>query len=228
MRQDSPKTLDYFTLGHPLARLRSRFSWDARRAMYDLFMARFTPDRSHTILDIGVTPDTTLPESNFFEALYPYRDRVTAASIEDASNLEVAYPGVRFVQVARQGPLPFKDNQFDIVFCSAVLEHVGSRQQQARFITESLRVAKAFFFTTPNRWYPIDFHTLIPLIHWLPQHVHQKLLSKLGHEFLARTENLNLLDKQGLLSCFPPVDEINIHKITLFSLTSNLVAYGRK
>jgi SAM-dependent methyltransferase len=228
MRQISTKTLDYFSLGHPLAKIRSRFSWNARCTMFDMFMAHFAPDRAHSILDIGVTPDTTLPESNFLEALYPYPDRITAVSIEDASCLEVAYPGVRFVQVPRQGPLPFKDNQFDIVFCSAVLEHVGTRQQQASFIAESLRVAKHFFFTTPNRWFPVDFHTLIPLIHWLPQRIHQKILVKLGHQFLSQTENLNLLDKRELLDCFPPVHEINLRRITLLALTSNLVVYGRK
>jgi hypothetical protein len=29
-------------------------------------------------------------------------------------------------------------------------------------------VARRGFFTTPNRWFPIELHTKIPLLHYLP------------------------------------------------------------
>ena len=44
---------------------------------------------------------------------------------------------------------------------------------------------KIFFITTPNRFYPIEFHTKLPLIHWLPKRIHRFILSKLlNHKFL--------------------------------------------
>lgn len=219
--------LDYFSLGHPLARVRSHFAMQARRRMFETFMTRLGPKPDNTVLDIGVTPETTLPESNFFEALYPYRSRITAISIEDASVIEQAYPGVRF-QLIGKGALPFKDNEFDLMFCSAVIEHVGDRAQQRAFVAEAIRVARSFFFTTPNRWFPVDFHTLLPLIHWLPQSTHQRMLRALGHDFLARTENLNLLGAADFLECFPPVSHIALRRQRLFGMTSNLIVYGSK
>lgn len=218
-------TLDYFSLGHPLTRLRSHYALRARRRMMALFMEASSPSSTDSVLDLGVTPDTSLSESNFFEALYPYPERITAASIEDASNLEVSFPGVRFARL-EGGPLPFADKQFDLLFCSAVLEHVGTRAQQQEFVREALRVSKRFFFTTPNRWYPLEFHTLLPLIHWLPQPLHQRMLRAMGRTFLADTNNLNLLDAGSLLAMFPPGSEAALHRIRLLGMTSNLVVSG--
>ena len=63
--------------------------------------------------------------------------------------------------------MPFADNSFDLVVSNAVIEHVGGLQQRC-FLQESVCVArKDVFFTTPNRWYPIELHTLLPFIHYL-------------------------------------------------------------
>ncbi|MCO6429988.1 MAG: class I SAM-dependent methyltransferase [Deltaproteobacteria bacterium] len=44
--------------------------------------------------------------------------------------------------------MPFGDKEFDFVYCSHVLEHVGSPENACR---ELMRVAKAGFLETPNR-----------------------------------------------------------------------------
>jgi SAM-dependent methyltransferase len=219
-------TLDYFSLGHPFARVRSRYALRARTRMFEQFMHNVAPTAAETVLDLGVTPDHSLEESNFFEALYPWPQRITAASIEDARHLERRHPGVRFVHLA-PGRLPFSDGEFDVVFCSAVLEHVGEREAQRAFVREALRVGRRFFFTTPNRWFPLEFHTLLPLLHWLPQPLHQGALRRVGHDFLARTENLNLLDEAALRGLFAgSAAELSIRRVRLFGMTSNLVAFG--
>jgi SAM-dependent methyltransferase len=219
--------LDYFSLGHPLSSLRSRYAVRARTKMVEHFMRELSPTPTDTVLDLGVTPDASLEESNLFEALYPWRHRLTAASIEDAAALEQRYPGVSFVRIT-PGRLPFKDREFDLLFCSAVLEHVGDRAAQRAFVREAVRVSRRFFFTTPNRWYPLEFHTLLPLLHWLPQPMHQRALRLLGHDFLSRTENLNLLDETALRALFAGLDvEVGVRRLKLFGMTSNLVAFGR-
>lgn len=218
---------DYFFPGHPLSGIRSRFANEARRRMFALFMDAIKPTSETSVLDLGVTPDESLSESNFFEKLYPFKNRITAASIEDAHCMEKNYPGLQFVRI-QPGKLPFADNEFDVVFCSAVIEHVGDRESQRNFVQESLRVSRQFFFTTPNRQFPLDFHTFLPLLHWLPQPLHQSVLRRMGLDFWAKTENLNLLTPQAFLDLFPPCDDLHLFNYRLFGLPSNIVVYGRK
>jgi SAM-dependent methyltransferase len=201
----------------------SALSLRARRRMYRTFMTSLHPAEQDRILDVGVTPDRRLHDSNFFEALYPYKDRITATSIEDASFLEQLYPGLRFVRTGAAG-LPFEDGQFDVVVSFAVLEHVGDRERQRAFVAELLRVGRKLFLTTPNRGFPLELHTLLPFVHWLPQAQHQRLLRRLGMRFWAQTENLNLLTGRELAALFPPDAGVRITGHRLLGLTSNLIA----
>jgi hypothetical protein len=41
--------------------------------------------------------------------------------------------------------------------------------RQQAFVREALRVGRRVFLTTPNRWFPIELHTRLPLVHWLPK-----------------------------------------------------------
>lgn len=222
--------IDYFSKGHPLARIRTRFAWRAREKMLAKFLREMKVNDNSTALDLGVTPDTSLPESNHFEQRYPWPQQLTAASIEPIENLVSKFPLVSFRQIAL-GRLPFQDRQFDACFCSAVIEHVGERSQQIAFTRELARVSSAFFITTPNRWFPLDFHTITPLIHWLPQKIHQKILSWLGHEFWSKTENLNLLGSDDLFEICQvaaPDFDVRIESISLFGWPSNLIAWGHR
>lgn len=218
--------IDYFSLGHPLASLRSHYAWRARERMLQRFLALYQPGPTTRVLDLGVTPDLTLPESNHFEQRYPFPAALTAASIEDLTPLRARFPQVTLVSIA-PGALPFADASFDLVFCSAVLEHVGDDAQQGRFIAEILRVGKAYFLTTPNRWFPLEFHTLLPLLHWLPKKVHQRLLRGLGKPFWASTDNLNLLSRTSLRRRFPSTQQPVVESVRLFGWPSNLIVHGR-
>ncbi len=221
--KDDEQGIDYFVRS-PLLRFYSQLSVRARKNMYQTFMRLIAPAPDAKILDVGVTPNQTMPGFNFFEALYPHPENITATSIEDASYLEVKYPGLRFVKTEGV-TLPFRDAEFDVVVCLAVIEHVGNRQQQARFARELLRVGRRVFVTTPNRGFPMELHTFVPLIHWLPQRAHQALLRMLGLRFWAQTENLNLLGKRNLLGLFPPESGVKLTGHALLGMTSNLIAY---
>lgn len=217
--------VDYFSSKHPLRNLASRVSLRARKKMLKRFLDRYRPTRETMILDVGVTPDISLPDSNFFEQLYPYPESVTASSVENISNLTGEFPAIGFVQTEKFA-LPFKTNAFDIVFCSAVLEHVGNRSSQAKFIKELLRVSKKFFIITPNRNFPIEVHTFLPLLHWLPQNLHQSVLRRLGHDFWAETDNLNLLSRKSLRELFDNQENLSIEGHYLLGMCSNLIVYG--
>jgi SAM-dependent methyltransferase len=105
---------------------------------------------------------------NFFEELYPWPERITAVGLTPGETFRARYPHVRYLQ-ADALDLPFADGAFDVVFSNAVIEHVGGPERQAVFVHEALRVARRAFVTTPNRWFPLELHTRLPLVHWLPE-----------------------------------------------------------
>ena len=219
--------IDYFGgVDTPLVRFKSRVSLRARRRMFDRFMQEFAPRRDTTVIDVGVTPDDKLVDSNAFEQFYPYKDRITATSFEDASSMEKAFPGLKFVQTSGKD-LPFENGAFDLAYSSAVLEHVGDREAQREFIREVMRVADGFFIAVPNRWFPLELHTFLPVIHWLPKRWHRAILKRLGKDFWAQEENLNLVGAGEMRSLFPPEVQVRIYRQRLLGMTSNIVAYGR-
>lgn len=204
-----------------------------RRRMFNVFLATCAlPDPTKTILDIGVTSDRSYEASNYLEAWYPYKDRITAAGIDDASFLCDLYPGVKFVE-ADALDLPFADKSFDVVHSSAVIEHVGSYDRQQRMIVQCARVAReAFFITTPNRWFPIEFHTVLPLVHWLPKPTFRRLMPLSGRTFFAKEENLNLMSGSQLRTAAEQACgdafEISLRVARLGGWASNLLLVGRR
>ncbi len=198
--------------------------------MFDRFLAELKPTADDTILDVGATSDQTLEHSNYAVAWYPHKHRVTAVGIDDASFLEQKHPGVTFRQ-ANGLDLPFPDDSFDYGHSSAVLEHVGSRADQARFIAELARVSrKGFFLTTPNRWFPVEFHSVLPLAHWLPRPLFWAVLRGAGRGALADERVLNLLGARDLEAAARQAGlaDFRIASVALGGWPSNLLLIAKR
>ncbi len=193
-----------------------------RRAMYERFMKELAPAANETVLDLGAT-SLTDPFENMLELYYPRPERITAAGVEDGAFLETRHPGLKFVRLEPGLPLPFPDDAFDVGFCSAVIEHAGSRPAQARFLAELVRVTRRCFVTTPNRWYPVELHTRLPLLHWLPAPLFRAALSALGFKFYAKEENLNLLTAGELRALIPGGVAARLSRQYFLGLPSNLL-----
>jgi ubiquinone/menaquinone biosynthesis C-methylase UbiE len=203
-----------------------RISTIARRRVHELFMQKLQPKPKDLILDIGTSDDTGI-EANMLEQLYPHREVLTCASLSDGKLILAAYPGVRHVRIAAGEPLPFDDNAFDIVYCNAVLEHAGSRMHQNKFIAEMCRVAPRRFLAVPNSSFPIETHTCLPLIHYLPKTWFRWLLRKTRYDFWSHEENLNYISAPELLAMWPAGRQPAIVRagIGLGFWKSNLVVY---
>jgi len=82
------------------------------------------------------------------------------------------------------------------------------------------------FLTTPNRWYPIEFHTALPIVHWLPRKVFRRILVMIGKEFFASEQNLNLLSARQLHRMAKYIgfwDDYRAHGVRLAGLVSNVL-----
>ncbi len=156
--------------------LADRISLRSRRHKFRLFMETMAPTAETPVLDVGVDDfafgELSVNEGscgtlNFFEEMYPWVQRVTALGLHEGERFRSSYPDARYVQGDALA-LPFEDRSFDVVFSNAVIEHVGGEEEQRRFVAEALRVSRRAFITTPNRWFPVEVHTRLPLVHWLP------------------------------------------------------------
>jgi ubiquinone/menaquinone biosynthesis C-methylase UbiE len=207
-----------------------RIAGHQRRRMFERFVQATGIGPGDSVVDVGATSDRSYDHSNYLEAWHPHKDKVTAVGVDDAEFLESLYPGMRFVR-ADGRDLPFEDGAFDWAHSSAVLEHVGSAQMQAKFLHELWRVSrKGIFVTTPNKGFPIEFHTVLPLIHWLPVDLHRKILRAIGQPFFADEENLNLLSRASLATAARQagIDRFRIGSVSLAGWPTNLLLIGSK
>lgn len=161
-----------------LRRVASRVSLRSRERKLRLFLDLMGAGPQSSVVDVGVTnaPFGGGSTDNFFEAMYPWPERITGVGHTELDAFEAAFPQVRAVR-ADGRDLPFADGEFDLGFSNAVVEHVaGGREGQRRFVHELCRVSKRVFVTTPNRWFPLEVHTLRPFVHWLPSGPRERLV----------------------------------------------------
>lgn len=216
------RAIDYFAYDHRFLSLKTRFSLKARKKMFALFVKLTSPDANTSVLDLGTTPDTRLADSNIFDKLYPYKKNVTICSIEDCTNIVTDLGLKQYIPNEPKKALPFIDDYFDICHCSAVLEHVGNHADQEFFLNECLRVSRKMFITTPYRYFPLEMHTFIPFLHWLPWRTFQKVVRRTKGEFWADTNNLNLCDKKDITS-MKLIRPVTIRFIRTVGMRSNMI-----
>jgi SAM-dependent methyltransferase len=192
-----------------LRQVASGFSRRSRERKLRLFMELLRPSPETSVVDVGVTDsgvEGAYGTDNFLEASYPWPRQITAVGVTSLERFAAAFPQVRTV-VADGRSLPFADGEFDVAFSNAVVEHVGGPAEQAAFVQELCRVAKRVFVTTPNRWFPIEVHTLLPVVHWLPHGLQP-----------ASLDEIHLLGPGAFSALFPyPVRIVN-HGVTLTAI----------
>ena len=186
------------------------------------FVRSVQPKPTDLVLDVGVT-NSAWRSGNFFESQYPWPEQITAVALEPMPIFEATFPEVRLV-VADGRDLPFEPRSFDIGFSNAVIEHVGSRDEQRRFVEELVRTCRTVFVATPNAAFPVDPHTLLPFVHWLPRRLRNPLLRWSGNGRWASEAALNPVGAGTLRSFFPADCQVEIKKQRVLGLTTVLVA----
>lgn len=153
--------------------------------------------KTHKILDVGGSP-LDIESENLFLKKFKNHKYFTCLSNQSLGSLKKKYKNFSF-HVGDGRRMKFKNNSFDIVHSSATIEHVGNDVMQKKFIAECLRVSREFvFITTPNKYYPIDFHTKIPFLHYLPHKIYSGILKLLGDNFFRYKKNLNLISTKKI------------------------------
>lgn len=177
-------------------RLKSYYQEKSRNSKLEHFYSLF--DRPVSLLDVGVSSlkhhEKRTPANYFLKTFRFPAECYTGLAVDETTGLEDLYPGKHFVTYDGR-IFPFSDNQFEAVFSNAVVEHVGDSERQLLFINEMLRVGKKVFFTTPNKWFPLETHTNAFLRHWNDKAFFK--WCRVHHPFYTK-ETLNLLSHEKL------------------------------
>lgn len=203
-----------------VARRIQRFNRDRK---WRLFNEQFQINEQLKILDVGFANKEFSPSDNYLEKHYPYPHRITAIGVDEPLQFREKYPAVNALKYDGKR-IPFIDNEFDICWSNAVIEHVGDRAAQIGFLKELMRASKAVFFTTPNRYFPIEVHTRTPFLHFLPKPLFDSYLRLVGKSWaagsymhlLGRSDLREVLESAGAKASL-------IHRNKLFGLTLDFV-----
>lgn len=162
-----------------------------RQRKWKLFWDHINPKEKDTLLDVGFMIKERFDIDNYLERNYPYPENITALGVEDAGEFVKKYPQIKAVKY--DGKIfPFPDKTFDVCWSNAVVEHVGSRERQVLFLKEINRVSKIAYITTPNKYFPVEVHTLTPFMHMLPKHIFDKYLMLTNRKW-ATGDFMNIL-----------------------------------
>jgi SAM-dependent methyltransferase len=144
----------YATARGPLARVAGPLATRARARRHERFFALTRLQPGARVLDVGCGQ---LGLRAFEPAL-----EITGLDLHERPE----YPGP-FVRADAAEGLPFADGEFDLVYCSSVIEHVPPARRRA-FAAEVRRVGRGWFVQTPAFSFPLEPHSLLPAAHWLP------------------------------------------------------------
>ncbi len=125
------------------------------------------------------------------------------------------------------------DDSFDVSFSNSVIEHLGSLERQQRMAFEHRRVAKRYFVQTPNKYFPIEPHFLIPGFQYFPFRIKVALVARYKLSWFDRIPDhseaerfirtFRLLSFRDLNLLFPGS---KIHRERFLGLTKSFMVLG--
>ena len=82
--------------------------------------------------------------------------------------------------------LPFKDNYFDYLISHEILEHVKNPYKYVKEMSRVLKPNSFAFFSTPNKFFPYEFHYRVPLINLLPGFLFSKFVKLYSKRYVKK------------------------------------------
>lgn len=85
--------------------------------------------------------------------------------------------------------IPFKKDDFDLIFSNSVIEHVGSIQNQRKFAEEVTRLSNRYIIQTPSFWFPLEPHSLIPFFQFIPHKIRALLIMTFNINYFPKAKS---------------------------------------
>lgn len=191
-----------------------------RRKRFAFFTSLIgTLPRPLHILDVGGT-------QVFWETMGFIQDDIHL-TILNTEPVEATFPNVTTIVGDARDMRELRDKQFEVVFSNAVIEHVGNYEQQRQMAEEIQRIGKRYIIQTPNRYFPIEPHVLIPFFQFFPLKLKVFTAThspnwgwKASH--IGELSTIRLMSEKELRSLFP---DAHVFKENFLGLTKSFILY---
>jgi Methyltransferase domain len=198
-----------------------------RRRRFALFRSALElPPRATMVLDVGGTIE-------FWRSMGELPQGLTVTLLNRTLPKLALPPGFAARSGDARALTDVADGAFDMVFSNSVIEHVGSFADQQQMAAEIRRVGRRYFVQTPNRWFPIEPHYLLPLFQFYPRPLQITLTQRFALGWVPRMpereqaarhiEQLRLLTAREMHRLFP---DARIARERIGGLTKSLIAIG--
>jgi hypothetical protein len=158
------------------------------------------------IIDVGGT-------NGFWEMRGWQRRDDIQITLVNVAEQERRHPNIEPVVGDAADLSAYGDSSFDIAFSNSVIEHLFTLERQTAMARELRRVARAYWVQTPNFWFPVEPHFLVPAWHWLPERVRVRLLLRTSVGWVDRcpdaesareiVRQIRLMRRKELARLFP-------------------------
>jgi hypothetical protein len=193
-----------------------------RARRWNLLLEQFPDLASMTVLDLGgtVTGWSVAPE---------VPAQLTIVNCDPATG--PVPPGVEVVlgDACALDPA-ISARAWDLVFANSVIEHVGGHHRRVAFAESVRTLAPHHWVQTPNRWFPLEPHFLVPCLQFLPTRLRALVIAEWPlnkwrpadrRTAMEAALELELLGRSELAYYFPGSTILREH---LGPLTKSLVA----
>ncbi|NLF29735.1 MAG: class I SAM-dependent methyltransferase [Planctomycetes bacterium] len=217
----------------------SKLTGKLRKARVDAFVNRLQLGPHDVVLDLGSE------DGSYLASHYPYPGNIVLADVrEEPMKRGVERYGLKdYILLSVDGEIPAENGQFDAVWCNSCIEHVtvprerlphlSSRSfraeadaHQRRFAEEICRVSKSYFVQTPYLHFPVEAHSWLPGIQYVPLGG-RLVFSRYCRTFWFKqwTPDFLLYGMQRFKAHFPDASEVRIE--WAFGLPKSLIAVRR-
>jgi hypothetical protein len=124
------------------------------------------------------------------------------------------------------------DGEYDVAFSNSVIEHLFTGEAQAAMAREVQRVAKAYWVQTPNFWFPMEPHFLVPGWHYMPERMRVAIIQRRQcgwrgpcpdiDQARAIVREVRLMRKRELVKLFP---DATLYEERFYGLTKSFVVH---
>ena len=197
----------------------------------NLFIENINLPINSSVLDLGGGNGSYMKQLTNIQENFNILNDILIADIDEKSLKKAREKGFKTKTIdGSKVNLPFKDSEFDCIFCNSVIEHVTISKNdvwkikndfkkrslliQKNFANEICRCSKSYYVQTPHRHFPVEAHTWFPFIGYLPRIMQVLFIKFLNKFWIKKTApDWNLLDETQMKEFFPDAKIFVIKKM---------------